>query len=33
LKKADDIWKMLQLRVLKPSEFLDAYYQAKARRA
>ena len=33
LKKADDIWRMLHLRVLRPSEFLDAYHHAKARRA
>jgi len=33
LKKADDIWRMLSLRVLKPSEFLEAYRQARARRA
>jgi len=34
LKKVDEIWKMLlPLRVLKPTDFLEAYYQAKARRA
>jgi hypothetical protein len=32
LKKADEIWKILQLRVLKPSEFLEAHHQARARR-
>lgn len=32
LKKADEIWGLLHLRVLKPSEFLKAYRQAKASR-
>ena len=32
LKKADEISGMLQLRVLKPSEFLESHYQARARR-
>ena len=31
LKKANDIWKLLLLRVLKPSEFLESVHQAKAR--
>jgi hypothetical protein len=32
LKKADAIWDMLLLRVLKPSAFLDAYRRAVAKR-
>jgi hypothetical protein len=31
LKKAAEIWQLLQLRVLKPSEFLAAYYSAVER--
>lgn len=32
LKKADEIWRVIQLRVLRPSEFLEAHHQARGRR-